>query len=120
MILSQRIRTLREKAGLSQKDIERKTGLRRQYVSRLESGRTTPSIETLEKLAAALRLPLYQFFCTHKSKPAKPLTVLPSRVGPPIDKTTRLLLSLIAQMSEADRLLLLATARKMVQLQRLA
>jgi len=59
MILSDRIRELREDKKLSQGDIEKRTGLIRSYLSRVENGHTTPSLDTLEKLAAALEIPLY-------------------------------------------------------------
>jgi transcriptional regulator with XRE-family HTH domain len=59
-----RIRFLREAQGLSQGDIERATGLLRCYTSRVEHGHTVPSLETLERFAAALGAPLYLLFCT--------------------------------------------------------
>jgi transcriptional regulator with XRE-family HTH domain len=59
MILGDRIRELREDKKLSQGDIEKRTGLIRSYLSRVENGHTVPSLETLEKLAAALEVPLY-------------------------------------------------------------
>jgi len=62
MIIGDRLRQLREKKMLSQGDVERKTGLLRCYISRVENGHTVPGIETLEKLARALEVPLYQLF----------------------------------------------------------
>ncbi len=62
MILSERIRSIREQKKMTQGDIEDRTGLKRSYVSRLEHGRTIPSLATLEKFAQALEVPLYQFF----------------------------------------------------------
>jgi transcriptional regulator with XRE-family HTH domain len=62
MVISDRLKTIREQKDLSQGDIEERTGLKRCYVSRVENGHTVPSIETLEKLARALEVPLYQFF----------------------------------------------------------
>jgi transcriptional regulator with XRE-family HTH domain len=53
---------LREERNLSQGDIQHKTGLLRCYTSRVENGFTVPNIETLEKLARALEIPLYHFF----------------------------------------------------------
>jgi transcriptional regulator with XRE-family HTH domain len=61
MDIGGRIRELREERNLSQGDLEKATGLRRNYISRLEGGHTVPSIATLEKLAAALTVPVYQF-----------------------------------------------------------
>jgi len=62
MFIGAWLRQLREQKGLSQADIERATGLLRGYISRVENGRTVPSLETLERLAAALDLPLYRLF----------------------------------------------------------
>src|SRR5215468_11357435 len=54
MIIGDRLRALREDKKLSQGDIEKRTGLLRCYISRVENGHTVPAIETLEKLARAL------------------------------------------------------------------
>ena len=62
MVISHRLRAIREQKDLSQGDIEQRTGLKRCYVSRVENGHTVPSIETLEKMARALEVPLYQLF----------------------------------------------------------
>jgi transcriptional regulator with XRE-family HTH domain len=62
MIIGDRLRALREEKKLSQGDIEKRTGLLRCYVSRVENGHTVPAIETLEKMARALEVPLYQLF----------------------------------------------------------
>jgi len=72
MILAQRIRSIREGKRLSQGDIEERTGLKRSYVSRLEHGRTIPSIPTLEKFARALEIPLYQLFYDGTEPPKLP------------------------------------------------
>ena len=56
------IRAHRLQKGLSQGDIEKKTGLLRCYLSRVENGHTVPSLDTLSKIALALDLPLAQFF----------------------------------------------------------
>jgi transcriptional regulator with XRE-family HTH domain len=56
------IRAHRLQKGLSQGDIEKKTGLLRCYLSRVENGHTVPSLDTLSKIASALDLPLAQFF----------------------------------------------------------
>jgi DNA-binding XRE family transcriptional regulator len=60
MMVGDRIRQLRRSKGLSQGDIGRRTGLLRIYVSRVEKGRTVPSVDTLERFAAALETPLYE------------------------------------------------------------
>ena len=62
MLIGQRLREIREAKNLSQGDIEKRTGLLRCYTSRVENGITIPSIETLEKYARALEVPLYRLF----------------------------------------------------------
>src|SRR5215469_1337534 len=57
-----RIRQLRLRLGISQGTIEQRTGLLRCYVSRVENGHTVPSLETLERFASALDIPLYLLF----------------------------------------------------------
>jgi len=54
MIIGDRLRALREVKKFSQGDIEKRTGLLRCYISRVENGHTVPAIETLEKMARAL------------------------------------------------------------------
>ena len=60
MIVADRLRTLREQKKLSQGDIQERTGLLRCYVSRVKNGHTVPAVETLEKFARALEVPLYE------------------------------------------------------------
>lgn len=58
------IRSYRTQRGLSQGDIERRTGLLRCYLSRVENGHTVPSLETLAKIAEAMEIGLADFFPT--------------------------------------------------------
>ena len=72
MIIGDRLRDLREAKKFSQGDIKKLTGLFRCYISRVENGHTVPSIETLEKLARALEVPLYQLFYDGDEPPMLP------------------------------------------------
>jgi transcriptional regulator with XRE-family HTH domain len=72
MIIGDRLRALREEKKLSQGDIEKRTGLLRCYISRVENGHTVPAIETLEKMARALEVPLYQLFYDGEEPPKLP------------------------------------------------
>ena len=72
MIIGDRLRALREEKNMSQGDIEKRTGLLRCYISRVENGHTVPAIETLEKLARALEVPLYQLFYDGEEPPELP------------------------------------------------
>ena len=69
MIIGDRLRELREAKKLSQGDIEKRTGLFRCYISRVENGHTVPAIETLEKMARAFEVPLYQLFYDGEEPP---------------------------------------------------
>src|ERR1700736_3240703 len=60
MIIGDRLRALRESKNLSQADIQERTGLLRCYISRVENGHTIPSVATLEKIARAMKMQLYQ------------------------------------------------------------
>jgi transcriptional regulator with XRE-family HTH domain len=72
MIIGDRLREMREAKQLSQGDIEKRTGLLRCYISRVENGHTVPAIETLEKMARALEVPLYQLFYDSEEPPKLP------------------------------------------------
>jgi transcriptional regulator with XRE-family HTH domain len=72
MIIGDRLRELREAKKLSQGDIEKRTGLIRCYVSRVENGHTIPAIETIEKFARALEVPMYQLFYDGEELPKLP------------------------------------------------
>jgi transcriptional regulator with XRE-family HTH domain len=72
MVIGDRLRALREEKKLSQGDIERRTGLLRCYISRVENNHTVPAIETLEKMAHAMEIPLYQLFYDSDGPPKAP------------------------------------------------
>ena len=72
MIIGDRLRDIREQKMLSQGDIEKRTGLLRCYISRVENGHTVPAIETLEKLARAMEIPMYQLFYDGEEPPKLP------------------------------------------------
>jgi len=72
MLIGERLRALREQKGLSLGNIEKRSGLRRPYISRVEHGHTVPSIDSLERIARALEVPLHELFYEGKGRP-KPL-----------------------------------------------
>ena len=78
MYIADRLRRFRQAKNLSQGDIEKRTGLLRCYISRVENV-TVPSIETLEKITCALEIPLYQLFYTDEEQPL--LATLPPLDG---------------------------------------
>jgi transcriptional regulator with XRE-family HTH domain len=73
MVIGERLRTLRDQKKMSQADIENRTGLLRCYISRVEHGHTVPAVETLEKFACALEVPMYQIFCDSENPPKLPI-----------------------------------------------
>lgn len=123
VIIGDRLRVFREEKHLSQGDIEKRTGLLRCYISRVENGHTVPSIETLEKLARALEVPLYQLFYEGEEPPSLP--VLPKgRAATDIEwgsrgKDARMFVKLrrlLSVMDAHDRRLLLFMAQKIAGL----
>jgi len=72
MLIGSRLRQLREQKQMSQGDIEERIGLLRCYISRVENGHTVPSLETLERFAAVLDVPLYQLFYPGEEAPPTP------------------------------------------------
>jgi transcriptional regulator with XRE-family HTH domain len=57
-----RIRQLREARGMTQSQLQARSGVSRSYLSRIESGQMTPSLGTLEKIAESLGVGLNRFF----------------------------------------------------------
>jgi transcriptional regulator with XRE-family HTH domain len=120
MIIGSRLRDLREQKKLSQGDIEKRTGLLRCYVSRVENGHTVPAIETLEKLARALEIPLYQLFYDGDEPPELP-NLLKRKMSDAIvfgssGKQASYLHKLrkcLSKVAEPDRKLLIVMAQKM-------
>jgi len=111
MDIGRRLRELRQAKGFSQGDIEKRTGLLRCYISRVECGHTIPSIETLEKWARALDLELYQVFYQGEGKPVAPEVA--QRVS--LDRRGRKLLDLLGRLPEEDRRLFLGLAREAIK-----
>ena len=72
MIIGERLRELREEKKFSQGVVEERTGLLRCYISRVENGHTVPAVETLEKFARALEVPMYQIFYDGENPPSIP------------------------------------------------
>jgi transcriptional regulator with XRE-family HTH domain len=116
MIIGERLRALREEKHLSQGQVEKRCGLLRCYISRVEHGHTVPSIETLEKMSRALEVPLYQLFCEGDEVIAPPKGSPKNSSWGASRKEARLLrqfCNLFSRTDESDRQLLLHLARKM-------
>ncbi len=102
------IRDYRLHKGMSQGDIEKRTGLLRCYLSRVENGHTVPSLETLQKIAGALDLQLSEFFA--ETEPTREVSSLNLN-----EEEIRFLTQVqrySANLSDSDRRLLLAMVKK--------
>ena len=127
MIIGERIREFRTAKRLSQKDMQERTGLLRGYLSRVENGHTIPSIQTLEKFAGALEVPLYQLFYD-SDKPSALPDLLGQRSPKEIvwgtsGKDAHYLAKLrrhLSRMDEHDRLLVLSVAERILMNRRRA
>lgn len=122
MVIGTRLRFLREEKGLSQGDVEKTTGLLRCYISRIENGHTIPSLETLERFASALGVPLYKLFYSGEGEPPTPnlmqrkgLDELAEQSGKAGEEARFLLQfkNLWAQLGDPDRDVLLTLAKKL-------
>ena len=120
MVIADRLRALREEKKLSQGDIEKRTGLLRCYISRVENGHTVPAVETLEKMARALQVPMYQLF--HEGRAASSIRKLRlpkggnewGATGSHADYFCKLR-RLLAKMGPEDQKLLLHMAHKVAR-----
>ena len=109
-IIGETIRNYRLQKGMSQGDIEKRTGLLRCYLSRVENGHTVPSLDTLAKIANAMELPLSQFFSENGRENG-------SRNLPQLSEDEVRFLTQVrryaAQLNDSDRKLVLAMVKKM-------
>lgn len=120
------MRTLRKRKKLTQKEVAKKTGLLRCNVGRLENRKAAPTIATLEKMAHALEIPIFQLIYDYETSP-KPanLPKLRSTKGEgwgSSGKDAHMLARfchLFSRMSETDRELILLIAKEMSQRRRL-
>jgi transcriptional regulator with XRE-family HTH domain len=102
------IRGFRLQRGLSQGDIEKRTGLLRCYLSRVENGHTIPSLDTLTKIARSLEIPLAHFFAENGA----PKDLPTQRVS---DDELRFLTQIrrySSSLNDSDKKLLLAMVKK--------
>jgi len=121
VIIGERLRALREYKALSQVDMEKRTGLFRYYISRVENGHTIPTLETLTRFARALEVPV--FHLVYEEEDPYQLPILPQSVRwiesfTGLSKNELRFLEhfnlLISQLPEPDRQLLFGLARRML------
>ena len=99
MDIGKRLRGLRTAKNSTQGDIERRTGLLRCYVSRVENGHTVPSIETLERWASALEVEVYELFYEGEGKPE----AVPTGTVEALDRSEGKLLGFFRRAGRADK-----------------
>lgn len=62
--VGRRLRELRSERGISIRALAEQSGLNVNTLSMIENGKTSPSVSTLQQVAAALKLPINAFFET--------------------------------------------------------
>jgi transcriptional regulator with XRE-family HTH domain len=122
MIVGDRLRALREEKNFSQGEIEKRTGLLRCYISRVENGHTVPAVETLEKFARALEVPMYQLLYDGEKPPQVPNRLKRTASGETAwgssgkdARTLTKLRRLLGKAKAEDTELLLSIAQKMAK-----
>jgi transcriptional regulator with XRE-family HTH domain len=118
MIVGERIRSLRQEKKLSRGDLQERTGLQRTYIWRVENGYTVPAIETLEKFARGLEVPIYKFFYEgNRRPPLAPVNESGNLWGARGEEKKMLgrFRRLLAQMEESERSLLVHLAEEMAR-----
>ena len=122
MLIGDRLREVREQKKFSQGDVEKRTGLLRCYISRVENGHTVPSVETIEKMARALEIPMYQLFYDCESTTlVSPKSTIGATEWGSRGRHARLFLRLrrlLGKVDERNRRLLLAFAEKVARRRR--
>jgi len=114
VVIGKHLRDLRVAKGLTQRYVEDRTGILCCYLSRIENGRTVPSVETLEKLAAAYEIPLWRVFRDSKDR-TRPLRLHTDRKGqsPKDAEFLAKLAERVPHMRQRDLHLLLHMAQRM-------
>lgn len=60
--IGRKIQFIREKRGLTQEQMEERTGVNTKYISAIERGQKNVTVRTLEKIAKGLGVELYELF----------------------------------------------------------
>jgi len=69
--LGSKIRELRKRRKITQASLAEKTDLSDNFIGLLERGKTSPSLESLEKIARALKVPVRELFEFETDEPNK-------------------------------------------------
>jgi transcriptional regulator with XRE-family HTH domain len=122
LVIGERLRAWREYKELSQNDLEKRLGLTRYYISRVENGFTIPTLETLERFARALEVPVFHLVYEEGDADLPPTLPVSTRLAEASQnlskKNLRLLEQfnlLFGQLLDRDRQLLVGLARRMTK-----
>jgi transcriptional regulator with XRE-family HTH domain len=116
MVIGDKLKSLRAQKKMSQGDMEKRTGLLRCYISRVENGHTVPSVETLERLAQALEVPMYRLFTDdgRVQKPNIPMESISQRSShSKQEREIRAFAKIFSRMNDKYRGLIFQVASKM-------
>jgi len=111
MNIGETIRNFRLEKGMSQGDIEKRTGLLRCYLSRVENGHTIPSLDTLAKIAGAMNVPLAEFFVESTDDNGAPKTV--PQLGEEEIRFLTQIRRYSSNLNESDRKIVLTMVKKL-------
>jgi len=117
MLIDEALREVRQGKNLSQGDIEQRTGLIRCYISRVENGHTIPSLQTLEKFAMAMDVPLWQIIRGTDGGPTPAPIVESQKHEMPsgVKNDVRRIQQIMVRISEKNRKLLVGVAKRMAR-----
>lgn len=102
--LGRRLRALRRESGLTQAVVARHAEIGNEFVSRLENGQGSPSLDTLGRLAAALDIPVSELFQFENESPTQ-------------QRTTKRLMRVLNRLGEEEIDLVLRMAEQVARYQ---
>ena len=111
MGIGRRLSGIRVAKGLSQGDVEKRSGLLRCYISRVENGHTVPSIENLDRIAKALEIETYQLF---REGDEKPEAIPVENIAKP-DKREYKLIETFRRLKQRDQELVVTLVRTLAK-----
>lgn len=120
--IGKRLRNLREQNNLTQAQLQNRSALPSAYISSVENGHLVPELESLEKFARGLGIPLYQLFigANQRAKfPRKYRNSMQQRLWGSAGDEARMLAQFrrhLGAMSERSRQLLIRVAATMSKL----
>jgi transcriptional regulator with XRE-family HTH domain len=122
LVIGERLRAWREYKELSQSDLEKRLGLTRYYISRVENGFTIPTLETLERFARALEVPVFHLVYEEEDPYPPPILPESTRLTEASQNLSKRGLRLLEQFNllfghlrDRDKQLLVGLARRMTK-----